>query len=162
MHTVKVQHFTRPSGLSSNSGGCKHNQKSLACAGVRHRRLVDRGVRGYKRREDRYQFVTGSRATALHCFAGKAAAVEREIQEGSTNLPWHLIPKFSPGETDVNEHTRRLDFLANIWPKEHLSQLAPRACLLCEGTAFSKVVRLDAEKLKSRKMIILIRESIKL
>lgn len=69
---------------------------------------------------------------------------------GASNLPWHLIPKFTPGETDVNEYTRRIEFLANIWPKEHLSQLAPRACLLCEGTAFSKVVRLDAEKLKTQ------------
>eukprot|EP00435_Cladocopium_sp_Y103_P074193 s963_g47.t1 len=68
---------------------------------------------------------------------------------GSSNLPWHLIPKFVPGETDVNEYTRRMEFLANLWPKEHLSQLAPRACLLCEGTAFSKVVRLDPEKLKT-------------
>ena len=31
---------------------------------------------------------------------------------------------------------------------EHLGQLAPRACLLCEGTAFEKVVRLDPGKLK--------------
>eukprot|EP00435_Cladocopium_sp_Y103_P026726 s892_g6.t1 len=64
------------------------------------------------------------------------------------NLPWHLIPAFKPGETDVNEYTRRLEFLADIWPQEHLAQLAPRACLLCEGTAFSKVVRLDPTKLK--------------
>ena len=63
---------------------------------------------------------------------------------GSSGLPWHLIPKFVPGETDVNDYTRRMEFLANIWPKEHINQLAPRACLLCEGTAFSKVVRLDA------------------
>ena len=69
-------------------------------------------------------------------------------QGGTTNLPWHLIPKFSPGETDVNDYSRRLEFLANIWPKEHLGRLAPRACLLCEGTAFFKVVRLDAEKRK--------------
>jgi len=79
---------------------------------------------------------------------GQPAGIDKSSME-------HLIPKFSPGETDVNEHTRRLVFLANIWPKEH-------ACLLCEGTAFSKVVTLDAEKLKSRKMIIWIRESIKL
>ena len=49
----------------------------------------------------------------------------------------------------MNDYTRRLEFLANIWPKEHLAQLAPRACLLCEGTASSKVVRLDHEKLKT-------------
>ena len=72
------------------------------------------------------------------------------VQRGTTNLPWHLIPKFSPGEADVNDYSRRLEILANSWPKEHLGQLAPRACLLCEGTAFSKVVRLDAEKLKTQ------------
>ena len=63
---------------------------------------------------------------------------------GSTHLPWHLIPSFRPG--DVNDFTRRLEFFASIWPKEHLAQLAPRACLLCEGTAFSKVVRIEPEK----------------
>ena len=25
---------------------------------------------------------------------------------GNTHLPWHLIPPFKPGETDVNEYTR--------------------------------------------------------
>ena len=67
---------------------------------------------------------------------------------GTSHLPWHLIPSFKPGETDVNDYTRRLEFLANLWPQEHLAQLAPRVCLLCEGTAFPKVVRLDASKLK--------------
>ena len=67
---------------------------------------------------------------------------------GNSFLPWHLIPTFKPGETDVNEYTRRIEFLANIWPQEHLPLLAPRACMLCEGTAFAKVVRLDPEKLR--------------
>lgn len=69
-------------------------------------------------------------------------------QTGGNQLPWHLIPPFKPGDTDINDYTRRLEFLANIWPVEHLAQLAPRACLLCEGTAFQKVVRLDPTKLK--------------
>ena len=69
-------------------------------------------------------------------------------QTGGNQLPWHLIPPFKPGNTDINDYTRRLEFLANIWPVEHLAQLAPRACLLCEGTAFQKVVRLDPTKLK--------------
>ena len=67
---------------------------------------------------------------------------------GPTNLPWHQIPAFKPGETEINDYVRRLEFLANIWPVEHLAQLAPRACLLCEGSAFQKVVRLDPAKLK--------------
>ena len=74
-------------------------------------------------------------------------------QTGSTSgsashLPWHLIPGFEPGETDLSEYTRRLEFLAGIWPSEHLCQLAPRAALQCKGSAFQKVVRISPEKLK--------------
>ena len=65
-----------------------------------------------------------------------------------SQLPWHLIPHFSPGETDLTEYARRLEFLAGIWPSEYLNQLAPRAALQCKGSAFQKVVRLDTEKLK--------------
>ena len=72
-----------------------------------------------------------------------------EVPVGPTHFyHGHLIPSFKPGETEVNEYTRRLEFLANIWPKEHLPLLAPRACMLCEGSAFAKVVRLDPEKLR--------------
>ena len=67
---------------------------------------------------------------------------------GNSFLPWHLIPSFKPGETEINEYTRRLEFLAKIWPTEHLPLLAPRACMLCEGSAFSKAVRLDPDKLR--------------
>ena len=67
---------------------------------------------------------------------------------GNSFLPWHLIPSFRPGETDIVDYGRRLEFLAGMWPSEHLSQLAPRAALLCEGSAFQKVIRLKAEKLK--------------
>ena len=66
---------------------------------------------------------------------------------GNNNLPWHLVPTFEPGD-DINEYTRRLEFLANIWPTEHLAQLAPRACLQAKGAAFQKLVRLDPSKLK--------------
>lgn len=69
-------------------------------------------------------------------------------QGTGSNLPWHLIPVFRPGETGVNEYTKRLEFLAQVWPQDQLQHLAPRACLLCEGTAFQKVVRLSPEKLK--------------
>ena len=33
---------------------------------------------------------------------------------GSSFLLSHLIPPFKPGETDENEYTRRLEFLAGI------------------------------------------------
>ena len=65
-----------------------------------------------------------------------------------SHLPWHLIPAFDPGETDMTEYARRLEFLAGIWPAEHLSQLAPRAALQCKGSAFQKVVRIKPEQLK--------------
>jgi len=63
-------------------------------------------------------------------------------------LPWNSIPKFTPGVTNVQEYVQKLKFLAAMWPTDHLSQLAPRAALLVEGTAFKKVARLDAAKLR--------------
>ena len=81
----------------------------------------------------------------------KASATPGEGSQGAgtgtSHLPWHLIPSFKPGD-DINEYTRRLEFLANVWPTEHLAQLAPRACLQAEGAAFQKLVRLDPNKLK--------------
>ena len=68
---------------------------------------------------------------------------------GANMLPWHLIPSFKPGETDLNDYSRRMLVLSGIWPVEHLAQLAPRAALACEGSAFQKVVRIPPEKLKS-------------
>ena len=65
-----------------------------------------------------------------------------------THLPWAMIPNFRPGETDINEYTKKLEFLASLWPVEHLSHLAPRAAMLCEGSSFKRVMRLDAAKLK--------------
>ena len=70
-----------------------------------------------------------------------------QFNSGSS-LPWHLIPAFKPGETDISDYGRRLAFLTGIWPAEALNQLAPRAALLCEGSAFQKILRLPAEKLK--------------
>ena len=67
----------------------------------------------------------------------------------SIQLPWQAIPHFIPGTTDVTEYSGKLKFLAAMWPKEHLALLAPRAALLTEGTAFKKVAKIDAEKLKS-------------
>eukprot|EP00439_Symbiodinium_sp_Y106_P044774 s883_g5.t1 len=64
-------------------------------------------------------------------------------------LPWAAIPKFIPGTTDVTEYSKKLEFLAAMWPKESLSLLAPRAALLCEGSAFKKVTSLAPEKLKA-------------
>ena len=55
---------------------------------------------------------------------GAAAASAASGTSGNSFLPWHLIPVFKPGETDINEYTRRLEFLANVWPPEHL--LLPR------------------------------------
>ncbi|OLQ06719.1 Copia protein [Symbiodinium microadriaticum] len=70
-------------------------------------------------------------------------------EQGFQQLPWTAIPKFIPGTTDVTEYTKKLEFLAAMWPKEHLSQLAPRAALLCEGSAFKKVAGLAPDKLKA-------------
>jgi hypothetical protein len=65
-----------------------------------------------------------------------------------SHLPWTMIPSFRPGDTDINEYTKKLEFLASLWPPEHLSHLAPRAAMMCEGSSFKRVMRLDPAKLK--------------
>ena len=67
----------------------------------------------------------------------------------SSSLPWHQIPKFEPGVTEMRTYSRKLEFLRNLWPQEHIQHLAPRAALMVEGVAFQKVARLDTDKLKS-------------
>ena len=78
-----------------------------------------------------------------------AAAGPMLGESGAFQLPWTAIPRFSPGVTDVTEYSGKLQFLAAMWPQEHLHLLAPRAALLCEGTAFKKVSKLSADKLKT-------------
>ena len=65
-----------------------------------------------------------------------------------SHLPWNMIPSFKPGDTDINEYSKKLEFLAGLWPQEHLALLAPRAAMLCEGSSFKKVMRIDTTKLK--------------
>eukprot|EP00435_Cladocopium_sp_Y103_P033655 s328_g8.t1 len=79
---------------------------------------------------------------------GDGAAASSGLTGIGSQLPWHLIPAFEPGETDLTDYGKRLEFLAGIWPAEHLSQLAPRAALQCKGSAFQKVLRLKPEQLK--------------
>ena len=67
----------------------------------------------------------------------------------ATQLPWQQIPTFDPQTTDLQVYIRKLQFLKDIWPPEHLAQLAPRAALQVQGVAFQKVARLDAAKLRS-------------
>ena len=73
---------------------------------------------------------------------------EETTMNVTPQLPWSSIPKFTPGTTNVQEYTQKLKFLAAMWPSEYLSQLAPRAALLVEGTAFRKVSHLDPSKLR--------------
>ena len=68
----------------------------------------------------------------------------------ASHLPWHLIPSFEPGETELAEYTKRLEFLAGMWPAEFLNQLAPKAALQCKGSAFQKVVRIPTEKFEGQ------------
>ena len=75
-------------------------------------------------------------------------AANGQPHSSASHLPWHLIPTFEPGETDLQDYARRLEFLAGLWPAEHLNQLAPRAALLCKGSAFQRIMRIAPEKLK--------------
>ena len=55
---------------------------------------------------------------------------------------------------------RKLEFLRDLWPAEHIEHLAPRAALLVEGVAFQKVARLQASKLKTREGVQYLVESL--
>ena len=79
---------------------------------------------------------------------GDPGTTSTNLPGGNSFLPWHLVPSFRPGETDINEFTKKIEFLSQIWPTEALPQLAPRICLMCEGSAFQKVIRIPPEKLK--------------
>ena len=65
-----------------------------------------------------------------------------------TQLPWQAIPRFIPGQTDVSEYAKKAQFLAAIWPKEHLHLLG-RMALLAEGTAFKQLTRIAPSKLQA-------------
>ena len=79
---------------------------------------------------------------------GDPGTTSTNLPGDNSFLPWHLVPSFRPGETDINEFTKKIEFLSQIWPTEALPQLAPRICLMCEGSAFQKVIRIPPEKLK--------------
>ena len=87
--------------------------------------------------------ATGDEGRARAEAAGAAHALP------ASQLPWNQLPTFEPGVTDVQVYARKLQFLRDIWPEEHLPLLAPRAALMIEGVAFQKVARLDAAKLRT-------------
>ena len=88
--------------------------------------------------------MSGAQETEAQAAGSGAAGI------GNSMVPWHQIPHFEPGVTDVRVYSRKLEFLRAIWPEEHLEHLAPRAALMVEGVAFQKVSRLDTTKLKSK------------
>ena len=79
---------------------------------------------------------------------GQAATGSSGSNTSLSHLPWTMIPSFKPGETDINEYAKKLEFLASLWPPEHLAHLASRAAMMCEGSAFKRVMRLEPSKLK--------------
>ena len=85
--------------------------------------------------------------------ANEAATAEAAGSGGnslpSSSLPWHQIPRFEPGVTDLRNYARKLEFIRDLWPEEHIAHLAPRAALQVDGVAFQKVARLSTEKLRT-------------
>ena len=45
----------------------------------------------------------------------------------SSSLPWHQIPRFEPGVMDLRNYAKKLEFIRDLWPEEHIAHLAPRA-----------------------------------
>ena len=77
-----------------------------------------------------------------------------------SHLPWQQIPRFTPGVTNIDDYGKRLQFLRNLWPEESVALLGPRAALMVEGSAFQKVSRIPAEKLRGPDGVRLLVESL--
>ena len=81
------------------------------------------------------------------------SATSTSAPQGSlSHLPWAMVPTFRPGETDINDYSKRLEFIARLWPQEHLHLLGPRAAMQCEGSAFKRLMRTDPDKLRSNSL----------
>ena len=51
------------------------------------------------------------------------AAGSGASQLPTSALPWHQIPKFEPGTTDLRSYAKKLEFLRDLWPSEHIETL---------------------------------------
>ncbi len=63
------------------------------------------------------------------------------------NNLWALLPSFDPAVDDIREYVEKVKFLQGICPKAQRSMLAPRLAMLCKGTAWGQVKRIDPAKL---------------
>lgn len=50
-----------------------------------------------------------------------------------------LVPTFDPAKDDLEEYTKKVKLLLNMWPDKKWTELATRLILGCSGTAFSKL-----------------------
>ena len=80
------------------------------------------------------------------------ASGETVTTSGSlSHLPWSMIPQFDPGVTEINEYTKKVEFLASLWPEEHLHLLAPRIAMKCKNVVhFRESCEFSPEKLKAQ------------
>ena len=67
-------------------------------------------------------------------------------EERSTSL-WNQLPSFDPTVDDIREFTQKARFLHGVFPEKDRPNLAPRLAMLCRGTAWSQVRRLDPKTL---------------
>ena len=63
------------------------------------------------------------------------------------NNLWALLPSFDPAVDDIREYVEKVKFLQGICPKNQRGMLAPRLAMLCKGTAWGQVKRIDPAKL---------------
>jgi hypothetical protein len=56
-----------------------------------------------------------------------------------------LVPTFDPSKDDLQEYTKKVKLLMNMWPDGKWTELATRLILGCSGTAFQKL-QLSSDK----------------
>ena len=67
--------------------------------------------------------------------------------EKSTQSLWSLLPSFDPATDDAREYAQKVRFIHGICPKKELPTLAPRLAMMCKGTAWFQVQKIDPQEL---------------
>lgn len=77
----------------------------------------------------------------------QSQGAESGTDEKLSNNFWSLLPSFDPSVDDIREYTQKVKFIHGVLPESQKPMLAPRLAMLCKGTAWSQVQRLESKDL---------------
>lgn len=68
-------------------------------------------------------------------------------EHSRTSNLWSLLPSFDPAVDDPREYSQKVRFLHGICPTKDRNMLAPRLAMLCKGTAWKQVSKIEPSEL---------------